>query len=348
MSYVLGALSPDEATVRVLDTRGRFQHAWLSILPLLRTCLSLVVLKLTGRVDVVHVNISAHGSSVRKPVALWTCRMLRLPVLLHLHASSYQEFFAPLPSSAKRLLRKTFQTADRVIVLGAVWRDYVHDQLGVIPERIRILPYAVPGPATTPQRPRATNAPLNLLLLGRLGKRKGVPELLAALASPQLRGEPWAATLAGDGDVQYYAAEATALGISERLAFPGWVGQEAARRLLSDSDILLLPSHAEGLPVAVIEALAYGVPVVTTPVGAISEVVSDGVNGLLVPPGDSAALARAIRSLLHDEALRLKLARGARATWETNHTMASYVESLVTAWRELATASASEPLPEAA
>src|SRR5206468_805374 len=94
------------------------------------------------------------------------------------------------------------------------------------------------------------------------------------------------------------------LGLADRVDVTGWVGAAETDALLAGAHLLLLPSREEGLPMSVLEAIARGIPVVTTPVGAIPDVVQDGVQGLVVEPGDSGALAAAIAELLADEPRR--------------------------------------------
>jgi glycosyltransferase involved in cell wall biosynthesis len=343
MSYVAAASESDEVTIRLLDTRGRSVHPVLSIFPLLRAWLALLWLGLTRRVDVAHINVSSHGSSVRKPVMLWTCRLLRIPAILHLHASEYQEFFAGLPSPAKLLLRRTFAAADAVLVLGRSYREYVCGELAVPAEKVTVLLNGSPGPDAAPKLHARGSGPLRILFLGRLGNRKGVPELLRALADSRVRAAAWSATLAGDGEIEQYRSQVAALGLEERVSFPGWVDADRTRRLLLESHLLVLPSRAEGLPMSVIEAFAYAVPVVSTSVGAIADIVEHDVNGIIVPAGDSIALADAILTLLNDEPLRLRLARSARRTWEERLNISSYAQDLTSCWQLAATNALGEP-----
>lgn len=333
MSYAVTTVAADDITIRLLDPRGRSSRAILSIFPLARAWLELVLLGLTRRVDIAHINISSHGSSIRKPVMLWTCRLFRIPIVLHLHASEYPDFMDTLPRPAKALLRRTFAGADVVLVLGSRWRDYVCRELQVPSEKVAIMLNAAPGP-DVPPAPRVRGSdPVRILFLGRLGTRKGVPEILRALADPRVLCKRWTAVMAGDGDVALYRAEADKLGLGDRVMFSGWVNSDGAQRLLVESDLLVLPSHAEGLPMSIVEAFAYGVPVVSTPVGAISDIVEDGANGMLVQPGNSTQLADAMLSLIDDESLRLTLAQNARRTWEEHLDITTYARELAQCWR---------------
>jgi glycosyltransferase involved in cell wall biosynthesis len=167
------------------------------------------------------------------------------------------------------------------------------------------------------------------VFLGYLSARKGVPELLEALASPALATLPWRATLAGGGPVEEFRGRAAALGLAERVDFPGWIDQPAATALCAAADILVLPSHAEGLAMSVLEGLAHGLAVVTTPVGSHAEVIEHEASGLLVPPGDVAALAAALGRVVGDPRLRNRLRTGARQRFLDRFDVRSYSARLV-------------------
>jgi len=174
---------------------------------------------------------------------------------------------------------------------------------------------------------------LSIVFLGRLGDRKGTPELLLGPGALQDAGVGFEAVLAGDGEIDRFASLARSLGIDGRSGFPGWVPAEVAEQLLGAAHVLVLPSHAEGLPVSVLEAFAHARTVVTTDVGALPDIVAPGENGLIVPPGDVASLAEALEWLARDHELRVRLAAGARATWEELLSPAVCAPRLVTVWR---------------
>ncbi len=162
---------------------------------------------------------------------------------------------------------------------------------------------------------RQGDASVRILFLGRLCARKGVPELISALALPALRGLDWVATIAGDGNAAPFRAMVGWHGLQGRVALPGWAGRAETAALLAQADILVLPSYHEALPLAVLEALAAGVAVITTPVGAIPEFLEHGRSALLVKPGAPAELAAAILLLVQSPDLRARLAQGGHAVF---------------------------------
>ncbi len=320
MGYFLQAYQETEQRFRyqVVDSRGPWylgssplhvvgSIAYLgrAILTLSRACLSSPC--------VAHVNITGRGSTIRKLILLTICRPLGLRYVLHLHDYDYAAYYRSRGTFVKKLIATMFRRAAAVIVLGRRDLEVISQLFQLRKDRMTVLPNAVPDPLPDLDGRPAPGQPCQLLFLGHLGSRKGVPDLLKALASPAVRHLRWRATLAGDGPIEEYRNLAKDLGILGSLSFPGWLDQRRTSELCANADVLVLPSYAEGLAMSVLEGLSHGLVVITTPVGAHSEVIKPEVSGILVPPGDIAALAETLVRVIEDESLRMRLASGARA-----------------------------------
>lgn len=279
-----------------------------------------------GTFQLCHINLSISGSTLRKVIYAALCRTAGLPYVIHLHGSSYREFYANLSNPRQAIVRNFFQKAQRVIVLGNVWRDFVVSEIGVDPARAVILANAVPGPVTLSPAPPSDEP--HLLFLGRLGSRKGTPELLEALKNPEVQSLCWKATIAGDGPIEEFREAVAGAELTTRVDVPGWVGPNEAKALLNKSEILLLPSHAENLPLSMLEGMAYGLCPVVTPVGAVRDAIRDGENGLLVPVNDPKALACALTRLIKNKDLRARLSANARRDFEANYDIRTYRQKL--------------------
>jgi glycosyltransferase involved in cell wall biosynthesis len=164
-----------------------------------------------------------------------------------------------------------------------------------------------------PPREPVAGEPLRLLYVGRMVPAKGQAVLLEAVALLRARGVPAAATLIGDGPSRERVRErAEQLGLADVIDAPGPVGQDEIRRHYEAADVFVLPSFAEGVPVVLMEAMALEVPVVTTLVAGVTELVEDGVSGYVVRPGRADLLADAIGRLAADPALRREMGRRGR------------------------------------
>lgn len=336
------AQRPDALPVRVIDTRGPGGPAGAA-LHFLKAAILLLRLGLAGQVVLVHTHMTVRGSAVRKALLCMLAKLLGVPTIMHMHGADFGPFFSALGPIWKIALRAALRQARYIVVLGAAWRDFLVSEVGVESERIAIVLNGVPRPVCGDGL--RCPGPVRLLFLGRLGDRKGVPDLVEALASPAMRERSWTATIAGDGEVDRFRGEVARRGLSDRVALPGWVDRPTTSKLLGQADILVLPSHHEAMPIAVVEALAFGVAVVTTPVGSVPEFLSDGVNARLVPPGAPATLADALARLIDDPGERARVAAAGHLVFEERLEIGAAAEAMLELYWSAIRSDAAPTLP---
>ena len=294
-------------------------------LVLARALLTFVAQLLRQRVALVHCHVAAHGSFFRKALFAEMARLFRRPVLWHLHASKMQVFYDAQPWLGQWFIRRQFELATRVIVLSPQWQDYVR---AIAPAaRIEILANSVPLKPVT-ERVRRAGEAIEILSLGLVGQRKGSYDLIEAFGR-LVRAVPEARlTIAGNGEVDQARALVTRLGLEGKVRLPGWIEMAQKDALLHNADIYVLPSYNEGLPVSVLEAMASGVPVVTTPVGGLPDLIHNGVNGILVPAGDVEALANALMELCHNPMRGCEIGGAGRETVAENYALEVVIPKL--------------------
>lgn len=272
-----------------------------------------VLLRLARRrVALVHVHSAAYGSFWRKSTLCALALLFRVAYVVHLHDGRLAQFGRDGNLFTQAWLRFVLRKAARVVVLTRHWGEEVR---AIEPAaRISIIgnPVSVPDALPPlPHRPAPT-----VLFIAWLQKEKGVLELVEA-APRVLRSVPEASfVIAGRGlpggeSAESIGALARHLGVERSFVFPGWVEGHAKEALLREADLFVLPSHFEGLPVGLLEAMACGIPVIATRVGGIPDVITHGANGLLVEPGKPEALGNAIAALLADDELRARLREAA-------------------------------------
>lgn len=259
--------------------------------------------------QIVHVHVSQRGSILRKSVVVMLAKVFGVKaVLLHAHASNFHTIYEGSGGPARRWIRALLRSADRLIVLGSWWQRYFSSLS--LSRPIDVLPNPIvcpPSPGPYGERPFV------VLTLGELGERKGTYDTLRAIPAI-LQAHPGAEFwLGGDGDIERVRAIIDQAPWGKRVRLLGWVEGAAKDRALAMARVFLLPSYNEGLPVAVLEAMAHGVPIVTTPVGDIPDAVIDGQTGFLVTPGDADAIAERVSLLLRDSALGARMGARARA-----------------------------------
>ena len=267
-------------------------------------------LLLARRVGVVHVHVATNASFWRKAVFCELARLARVPVLLHLHSGDTPAFLQRCGGLGRRWVMRTLRGAQRVIVLSAEWQAWLHTLDPTLPTEV--LPNPVP-PAPAGNPAQARSAEPSVLFLGRLQAAKGVPELITAFARVRQVLPGARLVLCGEGDRAAVHEQLAALKLLGAVDCPGWVEGEHKRALLAGSWVFALPSHHEGVPIGMLEAMAVGLPAVGTPVGGVPGLLRASDGGLLVPVGDADALARALLTLLTDRPLAERMgAQGQR------------------------------------
>lgn len=260
----------------------------------------------------VHIHVAARGSVYRKAIFVAVARLLGRPVILQLHVGpdEIQDFAETLGPTRARLVRWAFRLPHQVLSVSSAGAEAVKRCFGI--DDIVVLPNAVPAAAFVGARaPREVSDLVRVLYVGGFRvPEKGGDTLLGALPEI-LAGHPRVrVALAGPGE-----PPPSAQGVVDRseVRWLGWLDAAAMDRELRRCDVFVLPSLSEGLPVALLEAMAHGAAIVATTVGAVPATLMAGEDALLVAPGDPAALAESVRRLAQDAALRSRLGRAARA-----------------------------------
>jgi glycosyltransferase involved in cell wall biosynthesis len=276
----------------------------------------LIFLLLMRRVDLVHCHVSNQTSFLRKSIFALAARLFGVPVVFHLHGSETKKFVDNQPALLQRFIGWNLAKQSMVVVLSDSWLHYVKS---ISPRaNVEVLPNYVELPELPSNAARGNEGVLDILFLGMVGTRKGIYDLLPAFKDvlaqfPQLR-----LIIGGNGEVERAQALAMALKIENHVVFTGWVNGEEKLDLLRQAQIYVLPSYNEGFPVSLLEAMSWQIPVISTRVGGIAELVREGVDGLLIDAGDRTALSSAIINLTENAVLRQNMGVEARDNVEHN------------------------------
>jgi glycosyltransferase involved in cell wall biosynthesis len=304
----------------------------------LRAWLALLGLLLQRRVRLVHSHMAMRGSFWRKSVFNATARAFGVPVLAHLHGSEFRQFHAALSPRLQQRVAREFEACAEVLVLSPEWAGFVQ---GIAPRaHVRVLPNYVRMPAAVASTAAGATGEVVGLFLGVVGQRKGVFDLLPALAQALRLAPGLRLRIGGNGDVDAARARARELGVDGQVEFLGWVSGDTKAQALAAAQFYVLPSHNEGLPMSLLEAMAHGLPVISTRVGGIPGLVRDGTDGLLVTAGDVTALAAALARMATDATWRQAAGRAARAHVQQDFSDAVVLPQLDAAYARAAAASA--------
>lgn len=303
---------------------------------------------LTGMVyDVAHVHIDSPdlvaASIWRKLPVIALFALWRVPVVLHTHGGKIDLWAATLKPWLRRLVLGIFRLA-RVVVVpvqshAVGWKNlYPHKDVIVVP-RVVAVPQSQPIRTLKPE--------VTVLFLGTLSPRKGINDLLPAFVTARQMAEASGISLrlvlAGDGDVDGVKNWVKGQKLEQHILVHGWADPEAKAKLFAQADMLVLPSYAEALPMAIIEAMAAALPVITTPVGDIPQLISQNVEGYMIQPGNLQHLTGAMVKLATDPETRTAMAHAAYTRAKANHSEAILARILEETYRRLTFKKAKNP-----
>jgi glycosyltransferase involved in cell wall biosynthesis len=270
--------------------------------------------------DLIHIHVSVRGSTLRKAYIADIAARRGIPYICQIHSGQYAIFLRTAPLPLRRVAIRMLAKAQRVSVLGNCFAEELSVVTSLPLERFVVIPNAVPDWGITP---REGGGLCTFLFLGRMGVTKGVDVLAEALV-PCLDLE-WHLVAAGDGDDSAFRNLPP-----DRVSVLGWQSRDSVRKLLVRADVLVLPTRSEAMPMAVLEAMSASRAVVSTRVGAIPEVISSGLDGILVNAESVHELTDALRLVVAQPALRKRLGLAARARWQQAFSLGALEANLET------------------
>lgn len=278
--------------------------------------------------DVVHVHTSQWYSFFQSSAyVLYASVVWKVPVVLHIHGSSFDSFVASDSKLLRAFQSLVFDHCSTVVVLSDYWFDVV----GVYVDQAKlfVLPNAVdPGD----YEPQYDATPPHVVFVSNHIERKGIEEFVTALDDVLDSGARLQVTIAGSGPLAHLSESLADR--RDEVTYEGYVSEERKREILNEGSVFVLPTHAENLPIALLEAMAGGNALVSTRVGAIPSLIDDE-NGALVDPGDETALARTLSALLADPDRIESMARTSRERAEREYSWSTAVDSLEGLYDEL-------------
>ncbi|MFB6141502.1 MAG: glycosyltransferase family 4 protein [Halosimplex sp.] len=318
----------DDVDVRVYDggtTDGELAGGM--VLTALITAWAILRFPFRRRPDVVHVHTSDGLAFYRASWYVLVAGLLwRRPVVVHVHGSSFDDFVrtdSPVSAGVQDL---TFGVADRVVSLSDHWRSVLSDRVPA--SKLVVVPNAVdPGEYD----PSYDADPPVVVFVSNHIERKGIREFTAAVE--RATDADIRVRIAGSGPLADLSADLAA--DSPTVEYLGYVSEAEKRRVIETATAYVLPTYAEGLPIALLEGMAGGNAVITTDVDAIPEVVDDG-SGWVVEPGDVDALTDALRAVAEDPDAAAAMGRHNRAIIEERFAWPTVVDRLTDVYRSLA------------
>lgn len=277
--------------------------------------------------DIIHMHMSERGSCIRKYIIFKLAKKKNKKIIIHTHGAEFKEYFEESPKYIKNRIINMLSNVDLVLTLGRNWNYYI----GGLDKRIKsiILRNSVKvGDGVVSLKEDS----FNILFLAVLEKRKGIYDFIEVaerILSIYKGKKKIKFLIAGDGQEYKKVKElVNKSGKSELFEFFGWINGKEKDKIMKMSHLFVLPSYNEGLPMSILEAMSYGLPIVSTNVGSIDEAVLNNINGFLVNPGDKEMLENRISEILENEELWRRFSSNSYKIIEENFNLTKYFKDI--------------------
>lgn len=255
-----------------------------------------------SNINIVHIHTASRNSFIRKSYYIRLARLFRKKIIIHMHGGEFDKYYWNESNEKKRnKIRKILNYSDVIIALGEKWKksisEYCDTKIVVINNAIK-----------TNDKNNYSLESNKIVFLGRLEEAKGVFDLIEAAKKICKQNNEVEFILAGNKNEDKIKSIISYNNLTERIKLTGWIGSEEIDKLLKETMIFILPSYNEGMPMSILEAMSYGIPIISTNVGGIPELVKSE-NGILINPGDIEELEKAIEVLIKDEKMRLEISK---------------------------------------
>lgn len=285
-------LFPDATFISTTASQGVFKNAITLIAGLIKLIFNLIKYPKA----IVHIHGSSYRSFFRKYFLFRIIRVFSNKVIYHIHGGGFQSFFENESLANKGKINYFINNVDCVVCLSSQWENFYKKKFN--PKRIVVIPNIVASPKTNK---RTDSDYFNFLFLGDISEQKGVWLMLDVIKElrTDLEGK-FKFLIGGNGEVDKLNGFIIDYELEDIVEYIGWVSNETKQEYLNKANAYILPSYNEGLPISILEAMTYGLPIISTNVGGIPELVKTNFNGLLIESGNVNALVEALQFVLEN------------------------------------------------
>lgn len=289
----------------------------------IKSLIQIIFIIATKKIDVVHMHVAERGSFYRKSIIVLVCKIFKVSTILHHHGAEFDLFYNQATKNKQKYISYILENVDINVVLSGKLTQMITSKAPKA--KVDFLYNGVNIGKNNLYNKDAKN----ILFLGRLGTRKGTYDLLSAIKKIDNDiDSDIKVYLCGDGEIEEVKKVVTNLEIQHRVAHVGWIDKKEKEEFFENASINILPSYNEGLPMTILETMAYGIPNISTNIASIPEVIENGVNGYLITPGDKDNLAKKIIELIDNAELRSSLSISSYNTISSKFSLESNIKKL--------------------
>lgn len=278
------------------------------------------------RPDLIHIHSSFGPSFYRKLPFITMASWAKIPIINHIHGADFDAFYVNASEKKKNLIKKTYNKCSVLVALSDEWKERL-SQI-VSEDKITVIEnYSVLHEDALKERlKRKSNH--TVLFLGEIGTRKGCYDVPAVVEQVAKSVSDVKFVLGGAGtsnDEEKIKNELSNRGVLDHVVFPGWVRNKQKDKLLRDADVFFLPSYNEGMPMSILDAMGYGLPVISTCVGGIPKIVHDGENGYCCDPGNTDLMGKYITELLLNFNVQQEMAKNSISIIKKSYSLERHI-----------------------
>ena len=276
-----------------------------------------IYLVMKNNCQIIHVSLSSYHGFYKGATFIIIASLLKKKKIIHLHSGDFKVFYQKHNKTMKRFIRYILNQGDLIIALSIYWKEVLSNDFDILPRKVVVLnncySYQFNNFTYTRKKPitKRGNNHINLLFIGELNENKGIFDLIKICKELVQYRRDFLLLIAGEeklkGMKKQVQDAVNSCHISDYIKLVGEVKGEEKFRIFRQSDLFILPSYSENFPVTIVEAMRTGLPVLTTPVGSIPEIITDTENGYLIDPGDIHTFVDKILMLSKDGRLRQEM-----------------------------------------
>ncbi len=279
--------------------------------------------------DLIHIHSSFGISFYRKLPFVYISSLVKKPIVNHIHGSEFEKFYSNANIGKKYLVKKVYGKCAKLIALTDEWKGKFN--LIVPKEKLTV----IENYSMIADKVSKVECNNQVLFLGAITQMKGCYDIPRVIELVLKEIPSCKFVIAGDGDISQIKGLLKEKGIYKNVDFPGWVRGVKKDQLLRESDIFFLPSYSEGMPMSILDAMGYGLPIVSSNVGGIPNIVKQGETGYLSEPGNFECFAENILRLLLDTDLKNTMANMSYEFAENNYSLTKHIEKIESLYNEI-------------
>jgi len=285
-------------------TNYKDSNFFINFIIFIKSIVSYLKKMLEGKVDLAHIHTSYERSFYRKIFFIFISSFFKVKIILHLHSSKFDDFFIDSGGLKKKIIEFFLKKSHAIVLLCKDWKEKIDKRYSLINTVVINNPTPLDIRQIKINTEESNSNFIKILFLGFLIKTKGIYDLIEIADRLNKSSFAHKIIICGKGEEERKFLKKIKDRNLSNIEYLGWVLGKRKLDLLKNSDIFLLPSYKEGMPMVILEALTFGLPIISTKIAGLPDMVIDGENGYLLNPGDIDGFVEKIKILILHPGLR--------------------------------------------